>query len=141
MDPLPKSDYDSMDTESLLQLAREANDNMQQTEALEILKFVQVKHPSLPQLYELMAEAYTFLEDEQNASIALHKLIEIAPNNYPLQYFQLAQLYEGNESVHFYKIGISLLESSSESLTEELKSKLSSAYSSIAEIYMTDLWY
>ena len=85
------------------------------------------------------------------------KLVDLSPNEGFSKYMCLAQLSSGIEAVHFYEKGIELIliefekqsntpntSTIAKDLDEEeneiTKSNISTAYGSVAEIYLTDLW-
>ena len=79
------------------------------------------------------AELCVSLGDVQKSKKIYEESMSLFPEVSPQKYFSYAQLCCGEESVGFYMKGISIS-------TEQDKSQLASAYSALAEIYMTDLW-
>ena len=77
----------------------------------------------------------------------MHKhSIELEPNGNGHKYLNLAEFLAGLESVKAYNKGIELLISQKQASTNEseiqaIAKQIASAHASIAELYMTDLWY
>ena len=91
-------------------------------------------------------------------TIASNYHIEVNPNEGFSKYMCLAQLSTGIEAVDYYKKGIELIlveynkqtnqpntSAGANELEEDgneiTKMQISTAYGSVAEIYLTDLWY
>ena len=138
MQPLPSEAYQSLNPEELIKLAGHCNENLQFDNAIQILELALTKSSS-PEIYDLLGDAYIGISEDDKAMGAIMKCIELAPSDYPLKYFQLAQYNDGKAAVELYRKGISIIEGSNSEILPEVNAKLSSAYSSIAEIYMTDL--
>lgn len=117
---------------------------------------------------ETMAAVQMEMGNTESAKTIYEKLIELTPNEGFSKYMCLAQLSTGIESVNLYKKGIDLMliqynkeqqdnpnknnkptTSKAASFLEEeddddeegvSKSDISTAYGSVAELYLTDLW-
>lgn len=84
---------------------------------------------------DLMGECLIAMGDLARSHQILSKSVELNPNDNYKKYTQLAQLSEGTESLNLYHKALQLL-NTIQSDTNELQSSI---YSSIAELYMTDL--
>ena len=120
--------------------------------------------PKHAEALEIMASVQMEMGNSESAKNIYIKLAEINPNEGFSKYMCLAQLSDGIEAVNFYQKGIELMlieyekqsnenkqqASTSSRASAELddeeesgkvtKSDISTAYGSIAEIYLTDLW-
>lgn len=125
--------------------------------------------PKHIQALETMASVQMEMGNTESAKSVYEKLAELSPDEGFSKYMCLAQLSSGLEAVNFYKKGIELmlLEFNKQQHLEEKHNgkactssranndeeeeqddfgrvtnlDLSTAYCSIAEIYLTDLWY
>ncbi len=108
---------------------------------------------------ESMAAIQMEMGNNESSRSIYQKLVELSPNDGFSKYMCLAQLSTEMEAVEFYKKGIELMikeyqkqedqpgtsanfADSDDEESENLVTKLdiSTAYGSIAEIYLTDLW-
>ena len=120
--------------------------------------------PKHVEALEIMASVQMEMGNSESAKNIYIKLTELNPNEGFSKYMCLAQLSDGLEAVNFYLKGIELMlieyekqsnenkqqASTSSKASAELdeeeesgqvsKSDISTAYGSIAEIYLTDLW-
>ena len=79
------------------------------------------------------ADLCSSLGDFEQSRKLYTQSIQLFPSTNPGKYFSLAQLSGGEESISLYLKGISIC-------TQNEKLQAASAYSAMAEIYMTDLW-
>eukprot|EP00924_Labyrinthula_sp_SR-Ha-C_P000053 snap_masked-scaffold_60-processed-gene-0.12-mRNA-1 protein AED:1.00 eAED:1.00 QI:0/-1/0/0/-1/1/1/0/315 len=95
------------------------------------------------QAVEIIFEYLDFTENSELEEISL-KLADNVIQKFPKfsykPYFILASYEFGKDSLSLYQMGLSLLEPNVGN-SEELKKSLSSAYSSIADLYLTDLCF
>ena len=138
MQPIPTDSYQSLNQEELIKLAAHSNENLQFEKAIQILELALTKSPNA-EVYDLLGDAYIGISNDEKAMNAIMKCIVLAPTDYPLKYFQLAQYNDGKAAVELFRKGINIIENGNSQILPEVNAKLSSAYSSIAEIYMTDL--
>ena len=112
-----------------------------------------------------MASIQMEMGNNDSSKTIYQKLVELCPNEGFSKYMCLAQLSSEIEAVNFYKKGIELMTrdyekqeqesanhpSTSQSMGDNddddeqykdiTKSDISTAYGSVAEIYLTDLWF
>lgn len=111
-----------------------------------------------------MASIQMEMGNNDSSKTIYQKLVELSPNEGFSKYMCLAQLSSEIEAVNFYKKGIELMTSDYEKQEQESASKpgtsqsmgdddddedykditrsdISTAYGSVAEIYLTDLWF
>jgi tetratricopeptide (TPR) repeat protein len=116
-----------------------------------------------------MAAIQMEMGNMESAKNIYEKLIALSPNEGFSKYMCLGQLSTGTEAINFYKKGLELMTSEYEKQQQQssksvslpstskaasnledgdddekgkvTKSDISTAYGSIAEIYLTDLWY
>jgi tetratricopeptide (TPR) repeat protein len=114
---------------------------------------------------ETMATVQMEMGNSESAKTIYEKLVKLNPNEGFSKYMCLGQLSCGIEAVNFYKKGIELMinqfnkeqsdtkpctsssamknndtDEDEEDLQKVSKTEISTAYGSIAEIYLTDLW-
>jgi hypothetical protein len=79
------------------------------------------------------AEALMGAGEAEKAKQVYFESLQRFPNENPSKYFSFAQLMTGQDAAQLYLKGIELSQLSD-------KSAVASAYSALAELYMTDLW-
>ncbi|XP_067119358.1 uncharacterized protein [Centruroides vittatus] len=134
-------------TEKLLKEARLHVDRFEYEEAARCLKRILCREPDNLEALDSLAELLIETREFDQAHDLLLKIVKLRPDGGYGSYFMLAQISEGEESLHYYKRGIQILETllcdegqSTEVKNHEiLRKDLTEAYCSIAEIYMTDL--
>ncbi|XP_023222374.1 probable assembly chaperone of rpl4 [Centruroides sculpturatus] len=134
-------------TEKLLKQAQLHIDRFEYEEAARCLKKILCCEPNNLEALDSLAGLFIETRDFDQAHNLLLKIIELRPDGGYGSYFTLAQISEGEESLHYYKRGIQILErllcdegqSTEVKNHESLRKDLTEAYCSIAEIYMTDL--
>ncbi len=98
-----------------------------------------------PRALETIASLLLEAGETEKAKQCLGRAITVMPGQGHAKYFSLAQLFAGQESLDLYKQGILVLQETisqlnpSESEAKEAQKELSSAFSAVAELYMTDL--
>lgn len=85
------------------------------------------------ELLDDYAELCTSLGNLDQSRKLYTQSIQMFPNVNSSKYFALAQICTSEESISLYTKGILLS-------TDQEKPQVASAYSAMAEIYMTDLW-
>lgn len=76
----------------------------------------------------------------------LNRAIHLSPDKGHIKYMSLAQLFQGNDALQYYRKGIEILSEELASAapevdkTQELRRDLSNAYCSVSELFTTDLW-
>jgi tetratricopeptide (TPR) repeat protein len=96
-----------------------------------------------------LGRVYLQLGDSESAMRFFLQSCSVSPDASPYKWMFLGQLQESNDSLNSYSKGISLLMAMigsdgsrmNEIELEKLKKEISSAYCSIAELYMTDLCF
>lgn len=105
--------------------------------------------PQNVKVLEQLGSVACELDRMEDAKRYYEKLITVAPEHSHVAYFELAQFVEGLESLSFYEHGINIIRSKlaalgsaaeSDAQRTSLNRSLSEAFSSVAELYFTDLW-
>lgn len=151
-----------MTVEELVDLAEEAIDRCELEAACKYAKQALDIEPKNISALDTMASIQMEMGNNESAKNIYKKLVELNPNDGFNKYMCLAQLSDELEAVEFYKKGIELMlveyakqeqQSSRPSTSRAIeddeddeddcqmikKSDISTAYGSIAEIYLTDL--
>ena len=109
------------------------------------------KYPNNVDTLDTLSEVLISLDEPKEARKVLKKSIDLEPNKNPEKYMSLGQLSDYKNSLKFYKKGVELYKEEIKNLNlnekdyinnlKKLKNSISSAYASIAELYMnSDLW-
>lgn len=99
----------------------------------QLYKHAQESHSVNPDLLDDFAEALSSTGNLDLAKKLYQESIERFPGLNISKYFSLAQISTGQTAVNLYLTGIS-------HATPSDKSQVASAYSALAELFMTDLW-
>lgn len=137
----------STDIQSALKQARLAADDLDYDQAqAHVVSALEIDANYAPS-YELLGEIFVEQEQIDNARIAFQRAIELDQDSSTAfeKYLWMGQLCETNglDAINYYKKGVKRLISVIADLPESeqpiLRSRLASAYSAMAELYMTDL--
>jgi len=128
-----------MELSSLAAKAKQLQDNYQFEEAQQVYKEIFsgiTKESDLEsEVLDGYAELCSSLGDLTAAEQLYTKSLELFPNENPHKYHWLAQVHTGKEALTLYELGINLMKQSPNSY----KTQLATAYSAVAELYITDL--
>jgi len=127
-------------------------DSLRYEEAKALLLEKLQKYPNDVDILDTLSEVLISLDESKEAIKILKKSIELEPEKNPEKYMSLGQLSNYKISLKNFKKGVELYCNEINSLDlndkeyinnlKKLKLNLSSAYASIADLYMTtDLWY
>jgi tetratricopeptide (TPR) repeat protein len=127
-------------------------DSLRYEEAKALLLEKLQKYPNDVDILDTLSEVLISLDESKEAIKILKKSIELEPEKNPEKYMSLGQLSNYKISLKNFKKGLELYCNEINSLDlndkeylnnlKKLKINLSSAYASIADLYMTtDLWY
>jgi tetratricopeptide (TPR) repeat protein len=142
--------------EELLQLAEECMDRCDLETAYKYAKQALDIDGKSVEALESMAAIQMEMGNSESSKSIYQKLVELSPNEGFSKYMCLAQLSTELEAVEFYKKGIELMIGEydrqgqqpgtsvgldgEEEETGVTRLDISTAFGSIAEIYLTDLW-
>jgi Tfp pilus assembly protein PilF len=150
-DELEELCADLMDEiKALLRQAKDASDELQFDQAQDLIVKALEQDANYAPSYEILGEVFVEQDALPQARTAFQKAIELDAQGDDVQsgfgkYLWLAQLSEegGMESLRYYKAGVKRLIAHIASLPEDqqppLRARLASAYSAMAELFMTDL--
>lgn len=124
------------------------------TEALELEKAVSLydeglrRYPNDIVIIDAYTDLLVQLENTEKAKELIERSIQLNPNKQGRKYMTYAQMVVGHESLQMYRKGIEVLLKDEQLLKKGLRledaklasKQVASAYASISEIYMTDLW-
>lgn len=141
----------SAEIEALLIKARQCIDNLDFDDAQDQITSALKINETYAPAYELLGEIYVEQELQDDARTAFTKAIQCdKPNNDSMvgfeKYLWMGQLCteDGEQAIKYYKTGvkrlISVIARTDESDQYSMRVRLASAYSAMAELYMTDLW-
>lgn len=130
-------------------LMSRVNDYIEKFEFDLAIKFCQKAislEPNNTQVLESLGNIYTELGDVENAKMYFLQSVDGAPERGHVKYLYLGQLSEGWEAVKYYQKAIALLQNNvTESNAKQASDgtnedhDISVAYTSLAELFMTDL--
>lgn len=127
----------SSELSSLQEHARSLHESCQLEQALplyvELYSMALARNQLSSELIDEYAELCTSLGSLDQSRQLYQQSISMFPTTNPPKYFALAQLSAGEEAMDLYTKGISIS-------TDQERTQVASAYSAMAEIYMTDLW-
>lgn len=137
--------------EALLVTAKQCIDNLDFEDAQDQITSVLKLDEAYAPAYELLGEIYVEQEQEDDARTAFKKAIALDKHEENSmtgfeKYLWMGQLCkEGGEmAIKYYKTGvkrlISVIARTEETDQYSMRARLASAYSAMAELYMTDLW-
>lgn len=140
------------DIETLLSRARQCIDNLEFDDAQHQVESALRTLPNHAPSYELLGEVLVDQDQQDDARAAFKKAIECDGNDPAAmtgfeKYLWMGQLCEegGEAAIAYYKTGvkrlISVITRTDEDEQPPMRARLASAYSAMAELYMTDLWY
>ena len=127
---------------------------LEYSESLQLEKAVQVYDEGIRRFPNdtVILDAYTDLllqlDQQPKAKQLIERSIQLNPNKEGLKYLNYAEMLRGQESLQMYKKGIDVLQVDVQSyqiakreddITVAVR-HIGSAYASIADLYMTDLW-
>ena len=96
-----------------------------------------------PRALETIASLLLESGEIEKAKQCLGRAITVQPNQGHTKYFSLAQFFGGDEALQIYRQGILVAESALGQFEgdeeKEVRKECASAYSAVAELYMTDL--
>jgi len=126
-----------MDIQTLVANAKALYDSFQLEEAQQLYKqaFSLVENESIPsELLDGYAELCVASGDTEAAKELYTESVKLYPTENISKYLWLAQMHSGREALQLYQAAIEAMRDS-----QEHKSSLATAYSAVAELYMTDL--
>ncbi|ORY85717.1 hypothetical protein BCR37DRAFT_391477 [Protomyces lactucae-debilis] len=135
---------------ALLKQAKDASDELRFDQAQAFIVSALELNANYAPSYEILGEIFVEQDALPQARIAFQKAIEVAEKEEDARsgfgkYLWLGQLSEegGMDSLKYYKMGVKRLIAHIANLPEAqqppLRARLASAYSAMAELYMTDL--
>lgn len=138
------------EVDSLLTRARACADSLEFAEAQEVIVSALNIDANYAPSYELLGEIFAEQDQQSNARIAFSKAIELdaTPDDATTgfeKYLWMGQLCEegGEASLAYYKTGvkrlIGMIAQTKEESQPVIRARLASAYSAMAELFMTDL--
>jgi len=130
--------------EELVEQAQEALSLVQLETAVELYQQALLLEPQNTDLMDALADVCLQIGDTDLGLELLRNSTTLAPNANGIKWMYLGQLLTGPDSVKSYQTGISVFSSQLDTLEDKEKEKeyrreIASAYSAIAELYMTDL--
>lgn len=134
------------DAETLLQRATDAMVDMQLELAAKLFGKALVLSPEDTNLMDALADVLIQLGSHDEARQLLLRSTATSPDANPFKWLFLAQLQSGKESVATYEraIGVLCAQAEAREDAEErriMQKQIVKAYCSIADIFLTDLWY
>lgn len=138
-------DMKEMPFEQLFQMAEEKFNQLEHEEAEYFYSLAYAKKPHDEMLVLCYSHVLKLNDKPEQAMQVLEKSIKEAPGGTYKRYFELAEIYSGEESIKIFEKGIAeakrplsnpFLNTAPE---QEIKRDIAQAYASIAEICMTDL--
>lgn len=143
-----KKPYKSVETTaSLLEKAEDALADVNLEEALEFYTQALALEPDNTNIMDALADLCLQTGDGIRALTLLQSSTTLAPNTNGIKWMFLAQLLQGQSALNAYQTGIQVLtpktSTGSQQISPDLETQkqIISAYCSIAELYLTDLWY
>lgn len=142
----------STEIEVLLTTARQCIDNLEFDDAQHQIESALKILPNYAHSYELLGEVLVEQNEQDDARQAFTKAIKCDGNDPTAmtgfeKYLWMGQLSKegGEAAIAYYKVGvkrlISVIARTNEEEQPPMRARLASAYSAMAELYMTDLWY
>lgn len=125
---------------SASELVDSAEDHMERFEledARVMLDSALIKEPDNERALELSATLLLEMGDMESARNVLQRAIDLRPDQGHVKFLNMAQLCSGAEACSLYKQGISIMECDVSGADH--RRDISSAFCSLAELYMTDL--
>ncbi|CCG82187.1 TPR domain protein [Taphrina deformans PYCC 5710] len=140
----------SSEIDSYLIQARSFIDNLEFGDAQDAIVSALNVDANYAPAYELLGEVFAEQEQQPNARVAFTKAIELDAGSLDAttgfeKYLWMGQLCEtgGEQSIAYYRTGVKRLIAAIAATTEAdqppMRARLASAYSAMAELYMTDL--
>lgn len=134
-----------INVEGLIEQATIAYSNMNFELAIKFYERALTISSKDTQLMDALADTCLQIGDTKKAYALLLDSVKIEPNLNPYKWLYLAQLQEGKESLNSYNNGIEKLllslNNNNSDNNDIIIKQISKAYSSIAELYLTDLCY
>ena len=135
--------------ESLIERGTDALSNLQLELAEECFTEASLLSPEDTNLMDALADVFLQLGKSDDALALLTKSTFLEPTKNPLKWLFIAQLQTGEESLNSYNQAISLIHDQvtiyeSQGQLEDAKvlsKQITKAHCSIAELYLTDLWF
>lgn len=95
---------------------------------------------------DMLSEAYLSIGEQEKAYNILLKSISKAPEDNPFKWFSFAQLQSGTDALMSLNQGINILvtktlPASEESERSSIKKDIAKGYCTIADLFLTDLWF